>query len=406
MPRSLPNWLDAYLTMTASQESPAPFHLWTALWTLGVVADQQVFYDRLHYRLTPHFYVVLVAGSGRCRKTTAASIGVNMVRALTAPPIPVFAQKITPEALITDLSAQASVNKGTGCRAVIFASELATLMGKEERYSGLEAMLTDLYDDHRAGWEYKTKTKGNFKVPSPTVHFLGCTTVEWLKGSFNASSIGGGLASRIMFVYQQTTDRFIPFPEDAPAETRELKARLITDLAHIRTLKGEFKLSGEAKKWFEGWYRERQEPHHELDGYYSRKPDHAIRLGMVYSLARKDALVLEIEDLKKAVAALDALEDLVYIVYATIAETPQASRMNRALQTIKQEGKGGIQRTVLLRKCWRFGSAREVDEWLSMFKQAQLVEERTDAQGRVYLLRDAAGYEEPRASSRGKNGDS
>jgi hypothetical protein len=103
MPRILQqSWLEAYLKYTEETESPEAFHLWTAISVLaGSVADR-IYIDRGFSKLHPHLYIMLCSPTGRCRKTTAAMIGAELLRKLDN--VRILQDKMTPEKLIVALS--------------------------------------------------------------------------------------------------------------------------------------------------------------------------------------------------------------------------------------------------------------------------------------------------------------
>ena len=138
------------------------FHLWVAISTLASTLERNVFLDRGYYTLYPNLYVVLVAESEVCMKTTAADIGINILGMIENAPA-VFAQKITPEALVSGLCNECAVDEAgvvfkNAC-GVIYAEELSVFLGKEAYASGMVSILTSLYGC-RDKWEYETIGRG------------------------------------------------------------------------------------------------------------------------------------------------------------------------------------------------------------------------------------------------------
>src|SRR5882762_4893438 len=100
------SFLDLYMEYTQLQESPERFHLWTGITILAAAMGRKCYLDKGYYRLYPNLFVILVAGSAKCRKSTGVNIGIDLVKALLPdiPSIKVISGKITPERFINELA--------------------------------------------------------------------------------------------------------------------------------------------------------------------------------------------------------------------------------------------------------------------------------------------------------------
>ena len=98
----------------------------------------------------PNQYIILVAESALCRKSTAANIAIKdiLTQARTTR---LLRQKMTAEFLCVELAKKELNNAVT-----IYAPELAVFLGASAFQSGLIPLLTDLYDCP-ADADYKTK---------------------------------------------------------------------------------------------------------------------------------------------------------------------------------------------------------------------------------------------------------
>ena len=101
------NWIDDYLNYTSSQESPELFHRWCAVSVIASVLNRRVWLDRRDSRGIVYFTcypgqlsVCLVAGAGRCKKSTAVGIAKSFDKAAG---VQLFDGKITPERLLNKL---------------------------------------------------------------------------------------------------------------------------------------------------------------------------------------------------------------------------------------------------------------------------------------------------------------
>ena len=205
-----PSWIDCYLEYTRVQESPTAFHEWVGMMLLSTAVGRHVWIPRIKYTIYPNLFVILVAGSAKCRKSIAIAIGMDILKALEKPPM-IFAQKITTEALIQALE----LAKADGASAgLICASELAVFMGPDAAQTGIIPTLTDLYDSPQE-WVYHTRGRGKEVLRNVTLSVLAASTRAWLRSSIPADAIGGGFTSRIVFVCQDAPSKLILFPEDA-----------------------------------------------------------------------------------------------------------------------------------------------------------------------------------------------
>src|SRR5215510_11282899 len=194
-------WLNQYLEFTHEHESPAMFHLWSGLTVLSGLLGRKVWMDKGFYRLYPNLFTVLVAGSARCRKTTAIEIAVGLtknvdgVRQLNGK---VSAEKFLHIHTIPDNQPQ----KPT----LIKADELATFLTRDGQGEKLIDVLTKSFDCPES-FSYDTITHGQKIIREPYVTVLAGTTPETLDKVLPDTAVGGGFASRIMFVYQADTEK-------------------------------------------------------------------------------------------------------------------------------------------------------------------------------------------------------
>lgn len=147
-------------------------------------------------------------------------------------------------------------------------------------------------------------------------------------------SIGGGFASRCIFVYADKKAKFIPYPDDyVPAGWANEKRKLTEDLIRISRISGEFKLSPEAREFGKDWYIKFHEemPSHlkddQLAGYAARKQTHLHKIAMCLSAARGDSKVIELEDMEMAISLLQVSEENMLKVFQSISDDKDATNL-------------------------------------------------------------------------------
>jgi len=394
MKRKLRNWIESYLEYVENQEAPYMFHLWTALSILGAVAERNVWIDRGYWLTYPNLYVILVANSAICRKTTAMTTGISLLRQISNPPA-VFQQKITPEALIQAMAQECKIEDGEVIKPssiYIVAPELSTFIGTSSQNSSLIALLTDLYDCPDK-WDYKTISRGENILRSVCINLLGASTPEWLRASIPADAVGGGFTSRVIFVHQDKVEKYVPFPELTEKQKR-LKDKLIMDLEHIRSLGGEFKFGKEAKEWYESWYVEHMMRLENIDeaftGYLVRKAELILKVAMLSCLAETDDRTIKTKDLEFAKYILQETEKELPDIIATVRASDLGQNCTKVEKLIRKLGK--VPRSELLRRLSYCMSAKELNEVLDTLIQSGLIQQEYEGRAVVYKSKKDSSF--------------
>lgn len=316
--RLLPDWIQAYMAYTAESQSPDEYHTWTALSTIAGAIRRRAFFDMTYFLLYPNLYIVLVGPAGRCKKSTAMRIGRDMLREV--PGCSFSSDSTTRERMILDLS-QTLVDGHSSMTA--YSTEFASLLTS----SGMDMVvfLTDIYDSPPE-WSHRTKMGGTNKIKAPWLNLLGATTPDWIARSLPLDTVGIGLTSRIIFVYQDTPRIRDPFPE-LSKEQAMLKELLVKDMVAIANIQGQYTLAPEAKEMYRAWDMKRQaeinpaaDPR--LSGYYERKPMHVLKLAMIVAASRSNELVISVKDLEQTFALLDHIEPRMMNVFASVGKNP------------------------------------------------------------------------------------
>lgn len=316
--RNLPNWLQAYMAYTNESESPAEYHLWVALSAIAGSLRRNVYFDMGYFLLYPNLYIVLVGPPGRCKKSTAMRVGRGMLGEV--PGLHFTVDSTTRESLVRDMT-QSYADGQSAMTA--YSSEFASFLTS----SGMDMVvfLTDIFDSPNE-WTHKTKGGGTNKIKSPFLNMIAGTTPDWISKSMPLDTVGIGLTSRVIFVYQDTPRVRPPIPKLTEAQ-QEIGQLLVEDLKSISMLNGEYTFSAEAWKKYEHWYESRVEhpnPTNDprLDGYFERKPMHLIKLCMIVAASRRDELVIHLEDLDLAMQFLEDTEERMPQVFAGVGRNP------------------------------------------------------------------------------------
>lgn len=335
--RLLPNWIQAYLAYTDESESPEEYHKWVAISTIAGAMRRRSFYNYGYFLAYPNMYIVLVGPAGRCKKSTAMRIGRSMLSEVKD--VNFTTDSITRERLIQDLSQS---NKDGHSTMTAYSSEFASLLTS----SGMDMVvfLTDIFDSPPE-WSHKTKIGGTNKIKGPCLNMCGATTPDWIAKAMPLDTVGIGLTSRIIFVYQDTPRVKDPFPE-LNEKQKIIREALVKDLASISLVNGEYTWESEAtKNVYREWYKSRiQDPNPtgdpRLNGYYERKPVHLLKLCMIIAASFRDEPIIKESDFKDALILFDQIEAMMPRVFANVGKNPLSVDYDDIAAVVAQHPQG------------------------------------------------------------------
>lgn len=379
--RRLQNWLKEYAAHTQHSEAPLSFHFWTGVSVIAGALRRQVWIDQRHFQWTPNFYIILVGPPGVVTKSTSMRVGVKLLREL--PSIHMGPQSMTWQGLTMALQeAKELVEHPPGTFLPMSCitcdvGELGTFLRPED--ARMMDVLTDLWDGQLTKWEHKLRTQEPIEIENPWINMLACTTPTWLRKNIPESMIGGGLLSRVIFVYGDKKSNLVAYPADLieDVEYKNREANLIHDLARIGELRGEMCLTPEARAWGIDWYRKHwtTRPEHLLseryDGYLGRKQTHIHKLAMVLSAAESDNMLITEQHLEFANSMMGMIELDMIRVFESIGQVQSNLNMNELVSTIRQHRI--IERMDLWRACMRSMSQREFSEAIEAAISADLI---------------------------------
>lgn len=349
MARHFANWIKAYVEHTKLSEAPTSLHLWTAISTVAGALRRRVWIDQLHYQWTPNFYIVLVGPAGVVTKSTTIGIGMRMLAQV--PGVTFGPQSGTWQALTRALEeSEASVewedDKGTK-RVTIFSpitlqiSELGTFLKMDD--SALVDVMVDLWDGKLIDWQHRTVSSGSPVIKNPWINMIGATTPSWIQNHFPEHMIGGGLTSRIVFVYAERKRHLVAYParQGRPDDFWQNEKRLVEDLCAIGEMGGPYSMTEDAYKFGEKWYAHHwsARPAHmasdRYGGYIARKQTHMHKLAMILAAAKREELVIEEEDLSEALDFTELVEPDMARVFEAIGVVDEARHVGELINFVR-----------------------------------------------------------------------
>ena len=348
MSRKLDDWVATYLKYVENTESTKVLHEWTAYSLISSALMKKVWFEFGRTRIFPNLYIVFVSEPGISRKTQAINYGGEIVHEVTK--IITSADAITPQAMLEDLELASKVEMmpdGTGFEhnsLTIQASELETFLGQKRENAKMLILLTDLYDCKYRPYRYRTKGAGSNEIKSVFLTMLSATTPESLATCFPTSAFGGGLASRITFVWTDGKEKKVAIPE-IDEETIKLKDLLISDLADIAASLGSYKYTPQSRRWWIDWYNDYDERDpdrmcldHRFVGWYSRKPTLILKLAQIITASRVPDMFVEVEHFEKALEVVERLELPMVNAFSAVGRSEITEDVDSVMRIIEQNG--------------------------------------------------------------------
>src|SRR5262245_31464292 len=341
------------MAYTSDSESPDVFHFWSGVATIAGALRRRVWIDMRKFQWTPNFYIVLVGPPGVVTKSTSIRAGMRLLEQV--PNIHFGPPSLTWQALADSLSTAIEHMKmiqpdGTekfhpmSC-ITIPISELGTFLKIDD--SALVDVLVDLWDGQITSWGHKTRTAGQVDIRNPWLNIIGCTTPAWLREHFPEHLIGGGLTSRVVFVYGEVKRKLVPYPDEfiPDAAYLETERKLLNDLIEISKMQGPVTITSDGRKWGKDWYTKHWNggrgdylASDRYGGYVARKQTHIHKLAIVCAAARSNNLVISEEHLKEAEALLTSTEPHMKKVFESVGLVDEARHSHELMAFVESLG--------------------------------------------------------------------
>lgn len=351
MARHYANWLKAYMEYTRDSESPTTFHFWTGVATVAGALRRRVWIDMKKFDWVPNFYIILVGPAGIAAKSTSLGMGMRLLTKVKG--VKFGPESLTWQKLTKSLSESTEFLEFTNLQGqkeriamscnTIEVSELGTLLKTDD--DNLVSFLIRMWDGQRQPFRHDTITGGNIVVENPWLNIIGATTPAWLQSNFSENMIGGGLTSRIMFVFGDKKRGLIPYPDEViPAASYiQMEKNLIEDLASIATLAGPYRMSTFARQFGHAWYIDHNNPDlrpphlasARFGGYLARKQAHMHKVAMILAASKRETLIIEEDDLREADAFLTTAEHDMIKVFESIGVVDQKNHMDEIISAVR-----------------------------------------------------------------------
>lgn len=368
--RKCPNWLDTFTKWCLPRsEASEHFIIWTGIFTLASAMRRHAKIPRDilgSYEISPNVYILFVAPPGRARKSTTLNYAEDLLdglRGVTKAPTIVTQASLLNRLVTSDDSS-----------IYVLSAEFGSFIKK----SGIEMFefLTDIFDG-RKNIEASTISRGIEFAERPCVNLLGATTPKWIAENMPESVIGGGFASRVIFIYVPNVRRRQLYYRQLDHDVLDkLKKDLISDLQHIAdNIKGDYDIDEEAETFMQEWYKKNAdegEKHEKLSGYFERKPAHIHKIAMLIRASYTDNKTISLPDILSAKDLLEMLEPKLSTIFNPIGKNVHAPDMMTILEFVRERGEATGQQ--LKKEFFAVAAPLLLDDLLTGLVQAGFLE--------------------------------
>ena len=361
MSRLVGNWVDAYVQLMEKTEPAKLFDIWTAYSVIASALRRKVYLRLGRLMYNTNIYVVLVAEPGVARKTQAIKFGVDFINNI--PEIILSSDSATKEALTDDIeqsSLEAMMDNGEILRhssLCIISKEFESFLGQKKENTRMLTALTDLFDCPDT-WSARTRHGKSNKIVNPWVCLLAATTPESLANSLPASAVGGGLTSRILFIWADKKKRSEAIPEMTEQE-KKLKDKLERDLYQISRIAGQYSMSNNCRTNWVNWYNAYDEDESGIricqdksfSGWYARKPTYILKVSMLVAASESNNLTIEWSHVDKAISEIKGVEKLMGSAFKAIGRSEISGDVSSVYELVKSSKV--ISEKALMSMTWR-----------------------------------------------------
>jgi len=320
-------------------------YFWVGVATIAAALRRRVWLDMGTFDWYPNLYTLLVAPPGVIAKSTTADLGftrlLKKIPGINFGPATLTWQAIYDAFLEVGVEYEFEGSMLTEHSLAILSSEFGITLNPKD--TEMVDQLVHIWDGREM--RKRTRKDGDATIATPCLNLIACTTPSWIAENMPKYLIGGGLTSRMLFVYADAKVQYIAYPGDViPKDYKERNDTLVRDLERISTLNGRFTISPEAKEWGKDWYENFHKNEAKnidatiLGGYIARKQTLVHKVAMCLSVSQSNNLRIDKNTLERAVKLITHLEAEMPLVYSKIGMSAEASAGDTIIEFLKRYG--------------------------------------------------------------------
>lgn len=312
------DFISSFLSLTEGAVSPHSFRLWTAISLVAGALGRRVSARTGKGHVYPNLYTLLVGppGAGKSIVETAREFWAN-ARALDSKGLAfrVASDSITSASLVDELAKAKFVKiMPSGppyvCHQLIIAAEelQVLLPGYDTMIIG---KLNSLYNNSTVPYSESRRT-GSVReliIENPNLNILAGAQPAYFASTFPEEVWSTGFARRVIMVYSDEVQLNSLWYE--PEVEAGLRPSIEQALSRMSGMMGVAKWTPEAIAKLDEWHMGGGQPqptHSKLSQYIRSRSVNAIKLGLISAVSRTGELVIEEQDVTRAIEWLLAAE--------------------------------------------------------------------------------------------------
>lgn len=374
MPNS--DFVTLFVDYTKEFESPTSFWTWAAYAGIAATLRSNCHIKWGSSNLYPNIYVLLLADSAAYRKDAGPDLISDLLKESSH--TKVIKGRSSWQGIVDELS-QDIPNKKSGVplrggSGIIIATEFTASFVEDNH---LIQMMTEAYS-FESEYEY-TLRGGKVKIKDRCLTLLGGSNETLLRDLFNAKATYGGLLRRTCLIKPDKRRPPNALVDGNTSLDPTKKKSLLDFLNRIKTLKGEFVLSHDAKVAYRDWYHKLYESYDKFDdktGFVQGIHTLIIKLSMIIA-ASYEVLIIDETMINRAIKEVINLKENYTNYTMGAGKHPQANMGALIISSLWQEsltnGSHGIKRRDILLKYWNEISSEELDKLIITLEAAGLI---------------------------------
>lgn len=405
MARNSSDFLQSYFEYAKDDICPEKFHYWTGVSIIAGALERKIWVSRGTYTWFPNLYVTLVAKPA-VGKTSAGNVGVDLLQQLSpgdhGKSVRFGPQEMSQAALVDSVGDNQKTFELNGVphkhsSVYLYAPEASATLSEINGGGKITNTLNTFYDCPKQ--HTKLLRSGAIPLTNICMNMLACVTFAFLDELLPQAAVGGGFASRLLYVVEDDIPIRRPKWRPERVDKSEIHARLLEDLLRIYEMKGQMRTTEAWERAWEEFYPQNDEEmrtvkSERMQHFLGRRITNTVKLSMVCAAAESDELVLDVRHWRQAQQLITAAEEnLPKIVKNTVAKDSSKGIAYHLLKAIQEAG-GSVSEAELFGASIRLGiDGQKLNHTLAnMTKSGVIIFEGAGVRKRFRLLANPDDY--------------
>ncbi len=302
--------------------------------------------------------------------------------------IPLAADATTYEALVKAVSEsyarinyiqfdeklQKNISRIYGHSSLAFSlPELGSLLRK--RTDDTINYLLGLYDCP-IDYIYDTKTQGKDRVRHGCLNIIAGTTPDFMQEILDSKLFNQGFGSRTFCIYANKERKIAFRLRNLTDFERQCEKELLDHLLKLSTLYGKVDFCNGTWEYLEDWWQSnhssRLNKSPKLEGYYSRKRVHIMKVAMTEHFSESVEMKIPQTAVEKAIQILSQEEKSMHLAVTMTGKNPTAIISSKVLEILEEKGPQNF--IDLHASTWDIANRQQIEEALNFLQETDQIE--------------------------------